>query len=103
MKIELLEEAELDLARGADFHESRSPGLGAYFVDCLSSDIGSLRLFAGTHNRVHCKHRLLSKRFPYSIYYDLIDGQVVIFGVFCDRQNPETIQSSLENRTTNGD
>ncbi len=42
--------------------------------------------------------RLLSKRFPYSIYYDFVDIDIVVFGVFGDRQNPELIEASLRQR-----
>jgi hypothetical protein len=41
MKLRLLPEAELDLEIGADFYESQNAGLGAYFNDCLASDIES--------------------------------------------------------------
>jgi plasmid stabilization system protein ParE len=98
LKIRLLEAAERDLARGADFYEANEAGIGAYFIDCLSSDIQSLQIFAGTHAKKFGLYRLLSKRFPCSIYYDLFDEDVVIVGVFGDRQSPETIEASLRQR-----
>lgn len=44
-------------------------GLGSYFLESLFFDIDSLRLYAGIHRNVFGFHRLLSKRFPYAIYY----------------------------------
>lgn len=42
MKIEILDEAQEDLLQGYRFYEVREPTLGAYFLDCLFSDIASL-------------------------------------------------------------
>ena len=42
MKIQILDEAEQDLAEGFRFYESREVGLGDYYLDSLISDIDSL-------------------------------------------------------------
>ena len=47
MTIEILDEAQEDLIQGFRFYEDRKPGLGAYFLDCLFSDIDSLLVYAG--------------------------------------------------------
>jgi hypothetical protein len=70
VKIEILDEAQQDLIEGFQFYESREPGVGSYFLDCLFSDIDSLLLFAGIHQIVYGYHRSLSKRFPFAIYYE---------------------------------
>jgi len=49
VKIEILDEAQEDLIQGFHFYESREPGLGSYFIDCLFSDIDSLFVYAGVH------------------------------------------------------
>ena len=66
MKIEILDEAQEDLLQGFRFYEDREPMLGAYFLDCLFSDIDSLLLYAGVHAIVFTYHRCLSKRFPFA-------------------------------------
>jgi hypothetical protein len=71
VKIEILDEAQQDLIEGFHFYENREPGLGSYFLDCLFSDIDSLILYAGIHQIVFGYHRLLSKRFPFAIYYSV--------------------------------
>jgi plasmid stabilization system protein ParE len=96
MKIRILPEAERDLEIGADFYESQRAGLGRYFNDCLSSDIESLRLYAGVHERVHGLLRCLSKRFPFAIFYEF-DGEIVdIYAVLDCRQDPEKIEARLK-------
>lgn len=101
MRLRLLPSTERDLEIGADFYESQRKGLGIYFNDCLSSDIESLRLFAGIHEQYHGFFRALSKRFPFAVYYRLQDDLVEIYAVLDCRQDPQTINSILESpRTT---
>jgi hypothetical protein len=49
VKIQILDEAQEDLIQGFRFYEGQEPGLGAYFLDCLFSDIDSLLVYAGVH------------------------------------------------------
>ena len=71
MKIRLLSSAFNDLARGRDFYEHQGEGLGGCFLDSLFSDIDSLILYAGIQRKVFGFHRLLFKRFPHAIYYQM--------------------------------
>lgn len=96
MKIEILDEAQQDLIEGFRFYESREAGVGAYFLDCLFSDIDSLLLFAGIHQIVYGYHRSLSKRFPFAIYYDLVDDLIRVYAVLDCRRNPSWIRERLK-------
>ena len=96
MKIEILEEAEQDLIEGFQFYESREPGVGSYFLDCLFSDIDSLLLFAGIHQVVYGYHRCLSKRFPFAVYYDVIGESIRVHAVLDCRRNPAWIRKRLK-------
>ncbi len=73
--IQILSEAETDLEDGRFFYESQEQGVGEYFWDSLLSDIESLIIYAGVHSKVYGYYRMSSKRFPYSIYYDLKDNE----------------------------
>lgn len=95
MIIRILDEAEKDLLGGFRFYETQEPGLGDYFLDSLSSDIDSLHLFAGIHP-VHFEyHRLLSKRFPYAVYYKTGKDTASVWAVLDCRQDPEKIKERL--------
>jgi len=96
VKIEILDEAQQDLIEGFRFYESREAGVGAYFLDCLFSDIDSLLLFAGIHQIVYGYHRSLSKRFPFAIYYDLVDDLIRVYAVLDCRRNPSWIRERLK-------
>ena len=98
MKIVIQSSALADLADGFDFYERNEPGLGGYFLDSLYSDIDSLQLYAGIH-MVHFGkyHRLLSKRFPYGIYYYQIkENSILVRAVLDLRQDPEWIKRRME-------
>jgi plasmid stabilization system protein ParE len=96
MKIRILASALVDLEEGRDFYEHQAPGVGDYFQDCLFSDIDSLVLYGGIHRVVFGFHRLLSKRFPYAIYYRVEEGQVfVVYRVLDCRRDPARIRKSL--------
>lgn len=69
MNVVVLEDAADDLESGAQFYESCETGVGDYFLDSILSDLDSLILFAGVHPIYFGFHRMLSKRFPFGIYY----------------------------------
>jgi hypothetical protein len=52
VRIKILDEAQDDLIQGFRFYEGREAGLGAYFPDCLFSDIDSLLMYSGIHQDI---------------------------------------------------
>lgn len=96
MKIKILSSAVEDLASGRQFYEKQGPGLGDYFLNSLFSDIDSLTLYAGIHPTFFGFHRLLSKRFPYAVYYRVeIRSVAVIWRVLDLRQDPKKTTETL--------
>jgi hypothetical protein len=96
MKIKILPSAIDDLSYGYNFYESQLKGLGSYFLETLFSDIDSLKLYAGVHKIVYGHHRLLSKRFPYAVYYSLESQTVFVNAVLDCRRNPIWIKKRLD-------
>ena len=78
MRIKILSSAVDDLHAGRLFYEKQGEGLGEYFFDSLFSDIDSLLLYAGIHQKFFGYHRLLSKRFPYAVYYTLEQDLITV-------------------------
>lgn len=93
-----LEEVSIDLEISEKFYENQNQGLGKYFRDSIISDIESLWLYAGIHKHVFGLYRLLSKRFPYGIYYEIKEDTVIIVAVLDLRQNPSNISMLVSNR-----
>ena len=95
MKISILGPAEKDLEDGYRFYEKQSSGLGMYFLDSMFADIDSLVYFGGTHHMIFGYHRLLTKRFPFAVYYEIKDDVVLISAVLDCRRNPSWIRQKL--------
>lgn len=95
--IRILESAKDDLKEGYYFYELQEQGIGRYFLEALSADIESLRLFAGIHSLCFGKYyRLLSKRFPFAVYYGIEGQDVRIYAVLDCRRNPAWIRKKLQ-------
>jgi len=95
VKIRILSSAYQDLADGRRFYDQQACGVGAYYLDSLFSDIDSLTLYAGMHRKVFGFHRMLSKRFPWAIYYRVDGMGTVVFRILDCRQDPEKIRAAL--------
>jgi len=95
MKIRILDEAERDMDDAAVFYSRQGKGLGAYFLDSILADIESLHLYAGIHARHFGYHRLLTKRFPFAVYYRVQDGYVYVYAVLDCRRNPSLLKRRL--------
>ncbi len=97
MNIKILGSASQDLIDGYWFYEKQEKGLGSYFLNSLFSDIDSLRIYAGIHPIYFSRYyRLLSKRFPFAIYYRIEDNMVLVYAVFDCRRDPALIKDRLK-------
>ena len=74
---------------------SRLQGQGRYFLECIFADIDALRQFAGIHESVDGYQRMLSKRFPYAIFYEIVGNVVRISAVLDCRRDPGWIHKRL--------
>jgi len=96
MKINYLNSAKQDLKDGFYFYEECETGLGLYFLETIYSDIDSLKLFTGIHS-IHFKkyYRLLSKRFPFAIYYKIENKEINIYAIVDCRKKPSWTKKKL--------
>ena len=86
-----------DLNEGFWFYEAQETGLGDYFLSQLRADIDGLKITAGIHLQPHKNlHRLLSRRFPYAIYYEFGSDQALVIAIVDCRRDPAWIASHLE-------
>lgn len=99
MKIHILTAARQDLAYGRDFYEQQAEGVGDYFLNSLFSDIDSLTLYAGIHRQIFGFYRMLSRRFPWAVYYRFdAKGAAVVYRVLDCRQDPGKTRAALRNK-----
>ncbi|MDP0500535.1 MAG: type II toxin-antitoxin system RelE/ParE family toxin [Verrucomicrobiota bacterium JB022] len=95
MKVIVLPPARRDLDEAYSFYEEQSRGLGGYFVSSVLADFRVLSGTAGTHRRIYGAHRLLTRRFPYAIFYAVEDGVVSVLAVLDCRMDPRRMAERL--------
>ena len=97
MNLKILSSANEDLINGYHFYEQQAEGLGSYFLDSLFSDIDSLIIYHEIHPMFFNKyHRMLSKRFPFAVYYTKENNDVIIYAVLDCRKKPAWIKERLD-------
>ena len=98
-RIQILSDAIKDLDEGRTFYEQQECHAGDYFWDSLLSDIESLVIFAGVHSKKYGYYRMLSKRFPYAIYYDVNGDVVSIVAVLPMRRDPAWVKTKMSQKS----
>ncbi len=93
--ITVFKEVSVDLNEGKAFYDKKETGIGDYFWDSLVADIESLIIYAGIHNKKYGLYRMFAKRFPYAIYYEIIDDTAYILAVLPMRRDPSWIKNRL--------
>jgi hypothetical protein len=95
----ILKDVADDMNDGKAFYDQRESGVGDYFWDSLLADIESLVIYAGIHSREHGFYRMLAKRFPYAIYYEIVKDIACVVAALPMRRNPSWIKRKVESRT----
>ena len=93
--LSLTDLAKDDIYISQDFYESQSQNLGIYFYDSIVSDLDALQFYAGIHQKYFGFYRMLTKRFPYAIYYDIEDNLVIVHAVLHTRKDFSFVRERL--------
>jgi hypothetical protein len=97
IRVRISEDALQDLNAGFLFYEAQEHGLGDYFTACLRADIEGLKVSAGVHRMVYQDyHRLLSRVFPYGIFYTMESQEAVVWAIIDLRKDPAWIREKLK-------
>jgi hypothetical protein len=83
---------------GKAFYNLRELGVGEYFWDSLISDIESLIIYAGVHKKKFGLYLMFAKRFPYAIYYEIVEDFAYVVAVLPMRRDPAWIAEQIGNR-----
>ena len=95
MQLRILKSAFGDLDQARAFYAQHGEALGDYFLDSLFTDIDSLALYAGIHAQIWGFHRMLSRRFPYAIYYKVEVDVCTVWRVLDCRSRPSRVRRAL--------
>jgi hypothetical protein len=99
-QITFLPQVSNDLVEGSNYYETLSPGRGAArFEADFRQAIQQVKAGVVTHAVAFGSfHRVLLRRFPYTIYYRLVDDRAVIAALLYARFDPGRIESILSER-----
>jgi plasmid stabilization system protein ParE len=83
-------EVARDIDEAYAWYEDRRPGLGEEFLSCVEASIEMIaRLPEAYPNVGESCRRALVRRFPYAIFYEIIDQKVTVYGVLHTSQHPD--------------
>ena len=91
----VLAEAAEDIEQARDFYDTQEPGIGDYCADSLRADIERLAHYHGIHSRHYGFYRMLSRQFPFGIYYRETETATQVFAVLDLRRDPNWIRKEL--------
>jgi hypothetical protein len=94
----VLKDVAEDMNDAKAFYDQKESGVGDYFWDSLLADIESLMIYGGVHTKEYGLYRMLAGRFPYAVYYEIVDDIAYVVAVLPMRRNPAWIKSKLEDR-----
>jgi hypothetical protein len=99
-QVNISEYAKKDLEIAIKFYEAQAQNLGKYFFDTIIAEIEMLSFYGCLHQKVFNFHRMISKKFPYAIYYNCnkTKKEIVVIAILDLRQNPKTIKKYLKDR-----
>lgn len=95
MLVRIKLEARVDLEDAADFYNTQAPGLGDVFLEHMDAQFVELSRTAGIHRTIHDCYRKLVPKFPYAIYYRIIDNRAEIVAIFNQRRDQRILRNRL--------
>jgi plasmid stabilization system protein ParE len=97
--LRFLPAVEEDALAGYRWYEQRALGLGEEFLRMFYACAGEIPQNPSLYPAIHRTfRRRLLRRFPYAIYFRIVDDEVVVFGLFHCARNPRTIDAALQDR-----
>ena len=91
----LTEATKNDLKNAELFYEQQDEKLGIYFRDSIISDLDALVFYAGIHEKHFGYYRMLAKRFPFSLYYDIEESLIIVHAILDSRRDPKLFENRL--------
>jgi len=85
--------AEFDLIEAQDFYATSGDWVLDHFMRSIDNALDDLAEFAGIHPLRYGHHRMGVPHFPFSIYYDIEDDDIVVKAILDDRFGPARISA----------
>ena len=83
-----------DMRQAVAWYEDSRPGLGDEFIDEVAATLERISESPLVFRKVHGDtRRAILRRFPYGVYFRLLDEKVLVQAVFHGRRDPRRWQS----------
>jgi plasmid stabilization system protein ParE len=99
-QITVSEYAKNDLEKAYEFYEKQLRGLGKKMINTILTEIEMLEFYGCLHQIYYGYHRMISKKFPYAIYYNCNkkEKSIIIVAILDLRRNPKAIYKYLKGK-----
>jgi plasmid stabilization system protein ParE len=96
-RVVVLPESEEDLRQACTWYEAQQRGLGGAFLECVDRSIAKIAQNPEMYPFVHENYRrALLRRFPYAVFYEYEEEEVIVYAIFHNAQNPEKWRGRLQ-------
>jgi len=86
-------EAEQDMQGAFGWYEDRVSGLGREFLRCVDAAIAQINRAPAIHPVVYQDiRRVLTRRFPFGIFYIVVGQRIIVLAVLHTRRDPSLWQ-----------
>ena len=83
-------EAEEELQKAFAWYEARVSGLGSEFLLCVDAAFSAVLRNPLQFPQVHRNiRRILTRRFPYEIFFIIDEQRIIVLAVFHAKRNPK--------------
>ncbi len=88
-------DAEEDILGGIAFYNANGNNVGDYFYLSIMADVQALAVFGGIHSKRFGYYCVPAKRFPFAVYYSIVDSSVYVIAILDERRDPDWIAHRL--------
>lgn len=88
-QLSVRKEAEADIVEAFEYYESCRKNLGQAFLQSLEESLHKIQRNPLLYKEIHRQiRRVFISRFPYGIYFVLLENTLLVIGVIHARKNP---------------
>jgi plasmid stabilization system protein ParE len=86
-------QAQAELLEARNWYEARQDGLGVEFSAAIDATVSNIRERPLAYPRVHNEiRRAVLQRFPYAVFFQLLEEEIVILAIIHGRRHPRAWQ-----------
>lgn len=88
-QISVRKEAEADIIEAFEYYESCQKNLGRVFLQCIEESLTKIQKNPLFYKEIY-QHvrRIFINRFPYGVYFVILEDTLLVIGVIHARKNP---------------